>query len=136
MALELSFHPLQQKIYNDARRFKVISCGRRFGKSIYASQVAIIEGLRRKNGEIILVSPTFSQTQIIYNMIMKRLPEEYIKQKSVAEKYVELISGTRIYAKSGDKWLYQITASGSGTAGVYVRVGSQTPVRICTVTVQ
>ena len=40
------------------------------------------------------------------------------------------------YAKSGDKWLYQITASGSGTAGVYVRVGSQTPVRICTVTVQ
>ena len=102
MALELSFHPLQQKIYNDARRFKVISCGRRFGKSIYASQVAIIEGLRRKNGEIILVSPTFSQTQIIYNMIMKRLPEQYIKSRSVAEKYVELVSGTRIYAKSGD----------------------------------
>jgi phage FluMu gp28-like protein len=102
VALELSFHPLQQKIYNDTRRFKVISCGRRFGKSIYASQVAIIEGLRRKNGEIILVSPTFSQTQIIYNMIMKRLPEQYIKSKSVAEKYVELISGTRIYAKSGD----------------------------------
>lgn len=102
MGLELSFHPLQQKIYEDTRRFKVISCGRRFGKTVYAAQVAIIEGMKHKNGEIILVSPTFSQTQIIYNMIMKRLPEHYIKSKSVAEKYVELISGTRIYAKSGD----------------------------------
>ncbi len=102
MGLELSFHPLQQKIYEDERRFKVISCGRRFGKTVYAAQVAIIEGMKHKNGEIILVSPTFSQTQIIYNMIMKRLPEHYIRSKSVAEKYVELISGTRIYAKSGD----------------------------------
>ena len=102
MALELGFHPLQKMVYEDPHRFKILNCGRRFGKSVAASNIAIIKGLERKDGEIILVSPTFSQTQIIYNMIMKRLPEQYIRSKSVAEKYVELISGTRIYAKSGD----------------------------------
>jgi len=102
VALELSFHPIQQQIYEDPHRFKIVDMGRRGGKSYLASNVVIIAGLERKNGEIILVSPTFSQTQIIYNMIMRRLPERYIKSKSVAEKYVELVSGTRIYAKSGD----------------------------------
>lgn len=102
MALELGFHPLQKMVFDDPHRFKILDCGRRWGKTRLASYVCIIMGMSHKNGEIILVSPTFSQTQIIFNMILKFLPVEYIKSKSVAEKYVELISGTRIYAKSGD----------------------------------
>lgn len=102
MSLELGFHPLQKMVFDDPHRFKILDCGRRWGKTRLASYVCIIMGMSHKNGEIILVSPTFSQTQIIFNMILKFLPVEYIKSKSVAEKYVELISGTRIYAKSGD----------------------------------
>ena len=44
--LTLRFHPAQQAIYRSKARFKVVAAGRRFGKTFFAVESALVEALR------------------------------------------------------------------------------------------
>lgn len=100
--LNLQFLPGQLEVIQDKHRFKILICGRRWGKSVLASYRIIIAALTKPNGTYFLVSPSYSQTSIIWRMIKKNLPKEYIRRTMEGEKYIELKNGSLIFAKSGD----------------------------------
>lgn len=102
MILDLAFHERQLEIYQDTHRFKVVCCGRRFGKTRMASYIVIIKALSEPDQVIWLVSPKYSQTMIIWRMLRKYLPRSHISNIKEGELYIELVNGSTIWAKSAD----------------------------------
>lgn len=64
-------HVVQQKVVDRMRRFTILRIGRQAGKSFLASLVAVKRANDRPNQTIIVVAPTFKQTQAIYGRIRK-----------------------------------------------------------------
>ena len=100
--LNISLHEKQLEIFNDSHRFKVICCGRRFGKTRLAAYTVIIWALTTNEQVIWIVSPKYSQTMIMWRMIKKYLPKKYVADIKEGELYIELINGSTIWAKSAD----------------------------------
>lgn len=100
--IEISLHPNQFEIYQNPRRFKVISCGRRFGKTVLASRAISMSAMQKPNGTYFLVAPVAAQTDIIWKMIVKFIPQSAIRRIYVGNKRIELKNGSVIFAKSGD----------------------------------
>jgi hypothetical protein len=100
--LELSLHAKQTEIFHDPHRFKVVSCGRRFGKTTLCSIVIALLALQRPDQILWIVSPTFPQTMYVWRRIKRIIPRRFIKDIKEGEKFIELINGSTIWAKSGD----------------------------------
>jgi len=100
--LNFSLHETQLEVFNDRHRFKILCAGRRWGKSRLASYIVIIKALSKQDLVIWLVSPRYSQTLIIWRMLKKFLPKDYIKDIKEGTLSIELINGSTIWAKSGD----------------------------------
>lgn len=100
---EITFLPKQKEVLQHPARFKILACGRRWGKSQMSSYKIIIEALKKTDGVYWIVSPTYPQTKIIWRMIKKFMPKQAIKRIMEGELYIELKNGTTIWAKSGDK---------------------------------
>ena len=83
--------PLQEEIKNDPHRFKVVSIGRRAGKSLTAGNL-IIESLLRGDPSC-YICPTFPDLMTFYRYLIKKLPEEIITQNNQSLHYLELITG-------------------------------------------
>jgi len=95
-------HPKQLELLNDQHRYKVIRCGRRFGKSVYAVNFIISEAI--EGGDYWFVAPTYRQAkEIAWRLFEKYCPKELIKKKNETELSVELVNGARISLKGADK---------------------------------
>mgnify|MGYP003336018480 FL=1 len=96
--------PWQQDVFADKTRFKVISAGRRCGKSRLAATTLIIEGLRCPAGSAVLyVSPTMGQSrQIIWDLLLD-IGREVIQGSHVNNLDITLINGARIYVRGADR---------------------------------
>lgn len=100
--LNISLLPKQQEIFQTKARFKIISCGRRFGKTVLSSFIVILSALSKPNLTFFILSPNYAQTKILWRMIKRTLPKEAIKRIMEGELYIELKNGSMIFAKSGD----------------------------------
>lgn len=100
--LNVNLHPNQIDVFNDPARFKVLICGRRWGKSTLAAYIVLIAALSKKDGTYFLVSPTYSQTSIIWRMIKKIIPMNLVEKIMEGDKYIQFKNGSLIFAKSGD----------------------------------
>lgn len=100
--MNIQLLPKQREILANQARFKVCACGRRFGKSQMSAYKVVLSALQKANGVYWLVSPTYPQTKIIWRMIKKFLPREYVKRIMEGELFIELVNGSMIWAKSGD----------------------------------
>lgn len=85
-------HPAQAQIASDTHRFRVINCGRRFGKTTLA--VEEIKGLAlAKEARICYIAPTFQQARdIAWQMLIKELKPII---KKVNESRLELEVSTK-----------------------------------------
>jgi hypothetical protein len=90
------------EIYNDPHRFKVVACGRRFGKTRLCSYIVIVKALSKAEQVIWIVSPKYAQTAILWRMLKKYMPRSYIKDIKEGDMVIELINGSTIWAKSAD----------------------------------
>jgi phage FluMu gp28-like protein len=99
---EIKLHQNQIQIFKAPERFKIAITGRRFGKTYLAAYSIILSALKKQNGVYFVVSPSYAQTKIIWRMIKRFLPREYIKKIMEGELYIELVNGSLIFAKSGD----------------------------------
>jgi len=107
-------HPKQQELLDDNHRYKVIRCGRRFGKTLYAVNFIIKEAI--KGGDFWFVAPTYRQAKNIAWLIFEKyLPRELVKKKNETELSIELINGSRISLKGADN---PDSLRGSGLDGV------------------
>ena len=100
--LEINLFPYQMEIFNDPARFKVVSCGRRFGKTTLTAYIIIVHALQHKGEVSWIIAPIASQTGIMWRMIKRFIPMEYVKKIREGEKSIELVNGHTIWAKSGD----------------------------------
>ena len=99
-------HENQGKIVNSPARYKVVRCGRRFGKTTFAVYTLIEEALLADGGLFFYVAPTYAQAKMIaWNMLAKavaELPKALVTKVNEFGLYVELGHKSRIYLKGAD----------------------------------
>lgn len=95
-------HPKQQELINDNHRYKVIRCGRRFGKTVYAVNLIISQAVLNP-GDYWFVAPTYRQAkEIAWRVFEKYLPRELVSKKNETELSINLTNGSRISLKGCD----------------------------------
>src|SRR3990167_11072161 len=113
-------HKYQQVIRKDKHRFKVISCGRRFGKTTLAINVLIERALQTPNGLFWYISPTYRQSKAIaWRMLVSQyynLPPTLRGDKNESELWVE-INNAKIVLKGADS---EDSLRGSGLDGLVI----------------
>lgn len=97
-------HPKQQEVYDHPARFKVLACGRRWGKSLAAAQIGIDLAVNYgKQGWF--VSPTYNNVMTHW-INVKTLIGDRFTYKNEQQKYIEFMNGDMkgsISFKSGDR---------------------------------
>jgi hypothetical protein len=110
--VRFGLHAAQQEIHNHPARFKVVVCGRRFGKTTYAIIKCIVEGLRETNdygdpltddSEVVYIGTTLEQARRNAWHILKKLSEPVIGHDANGralvyenQSMVVLLNGVRI----------------------------------------
>lgn len=101
-----ALHPRQLEICNDPARFKVVACGRRFGKSLLCALIACAVAMQ-PGRKIWIVSDTYELADRVFLEIFHILVNElkFIKkgslgQASSKERYIKLPNGSLIQAKT------------------------------------
>lgn len=96
-------HANQITLHEDPHRFKVVVCGRRFGKSTFALNHTLNKALQ-KEGRYWIVAPSYKQAKSIYwrDHVRQWIPDEIVKKKNESELYVELVNGSIIELKGAD----------------------------------
>jgi len=108
-------HLKQQELLSDRHRYKVIRCGRRFGKTVYAVNHIISEAILT-GGHYWFIAPTYRQAKNIAWLIFEKyLPKELIVKRNETELSIELINGSHISLKGADN---PDSLRGSGLDGV------------------
>lgn len=101
-------HPAQAKIFQEAKRFNVLSCGRRFGKTTMGMDRLIHPALAGK--PVAWFSPTYKQLSEAWRNFETTL-SPIITRKQASEHRLELRSGGTIEA-----WSLENPDSGRGRA--------------------
>lgn len=99
-------HPAQQEILREAKRFSVLKCGRRFGKTVLTQELAIRAALDKK-----LVgywTPTYKDVSKVWDEI-KFILHPITKRKDEQLKQIKLITGGQI-----DFWSMEDPNNGRG----------------------
>lgn len=92
-------HPNQEKLHDDTHRYKVVRCGRRFGKTIFAIN-ELIERAALDTGNYWFIAPTYNQAKMIaWRVLLDYCPKELITKKNETELSVEFINGSKIDLK-------------------------------------
>lgn len=102
-------HPAQKKVLESAARFRVMMCGRRFGKSLISQNIAIEKGIERK--QVAYITPTYALGKRFFKEICKLLPEKIYKKNEtdllidfVTGGSIRFFTGERLDALRGTKW--------------------------------
>jgi len=101
--INVTLHEAQLKIFNSKKRFKIASCGRRFGKSYLAAWLLIIKALQSKDKDVFYVAPTFQQAKDILWSILKKIGHEVIKSTHENTATITLVNDRKIYLKGSDR---------------------------------
>ena len=103
--LDVKLHPAQLEIFNSTARFKVVSAGRRFGKSRLAAWILIIKALQSESKDVFYIGPTFQQAKdIMWNMLKELLHgTDLIETTHENTATMKLVNGRRISLKGSDR---------------------------------
>ena len=101
--LNVSLHDAEMEIFKSDKRFKVASCGRRFGKSYLAAWVLIIKALQSPAKDVFYVAPTFQQAKDILWSILKDVGQDVIKAAHENTATLTLVNDRKIYLKGSDR---------------------------------
>ena len=101
--LKVTLHDAQMQIFKSDKRFKVASCGRRFGKSYLAAWVLIIKALQSEDKDVFYVAPTFQQAKDILWSILKDVGQNVIKSTHENTATITLVNDRKIYLKGSDR---------------------------------
>ena len=103
--LDVQLHPAQLEIFNSEARFKVVSAGRRFGKSRLAAWMLIIKALQSESKDVFYIGPTFQQAKDIMWHMLKELLHgtDLIEQTHENTATMTLVNGRKISLKGSDR---------------------------------
>jgi hypothetical protein len=101
--IDLELHAGQEEVYGSPARFRVVACGRRWGKTTLAHGEVIVYGATNPGSVIWWVAPTYQQSMIAFRMLLATLPPS-LREVNRSDKVITLWNGTRISIKSGDRF--------------------------------
>ena len=95
----------QQQISDDTHRFRVVSAGRRFGKS-FLSINEIAKYARHPDQHVLYVAPTYRQAKnVIWEELKSRLYDrQWIHRVNESELEITLVNNSRIRIRSADNY--------------------------------
>ena len=102
---ELNFSLLkwQQKVFADNTRFKIVTAGRRCGKSRLSAVSLLIEGLNCPEGSSVMyIAPTIGQARTIIWDLLLDLGRQVIKSSHVNNLEITLVNGRKILVRGAD----------------------------------
>ena len=94
---------LQQDVFNDPARFKVVCAGRRCGKSRVAAWTMLIKALSTPKVKVFYVAPTQGQSRDILLGLLSDLAPPVITNKHVNNMDITLVNGSTIHLKGADR---------------------------------
>jgi hypothetical protein len=101
--LQWTLLPWQLKVWQSKKRFKVLACGRRVGKSNFAIKKTLAEGVAAPKGSaVVYVAPTQSQArQICWDALLDE-GKDVIKSAHVNSMDITLVNGVKIHVRSAE----------------------------------
>lgn len=96
-------HAIQRKVHLSKARFRVVTCGRRIGKTFLGCNEITKFACEHKNALCAWVAPTYRQSKIAYRLIKQALAQ-LIQHTSDSELLIELPNGARIIFCSSDNY--------------------------------
>ena len=77
MEVEINFNPheAQRAVLNSTARFRVLMCGRRFGKSLIAQVISVQESAQNER-LVAYITPTYQLAKIFFEQLISKLPKE------------------------------------------------------------
>lgn len=100
--LNIYLHDGQLEVLEDSRRFRVVACGRRWGKTTLAVAETLLFAAENPESLIWWVSPTHDQTKIAMRMLLRAVPA-VARDVNLSEKLVTLWNGSRYMFRSADR---------------------------------
>ena len=81
MEIEIPYEPrpLQEKIHNELKRFNVLVCHRRFGKTVLAVNHLIMTCCEKPNSRLAYIAPTYRQGKAVAYDYLKEYTEPLMK---------------------------------------------------------
>ena len=102
--LHLTLKPKASLVFNDPARFTMATCGRRFGKSYLACAKALDAALKKPRSNILMLAPTHEMGRAtLWRTLTDIVPDSWISKISQSILEMQLINGSRIECKSGDR---------------------------------
>lgn len=99
-------HPAQAAIFNDQTRFRLVSAGRRFGKTLFARRYAFEVALLNPDTYVWWVAPTYQDAnELGFEPLVDIIPEHLIdgSPKRSAPRKIPLTNGSVISFRSGER---------------------------------
>jgi len=93
-------HPAQQQVLDSPARFRVMMCGRRFGKSLISQDISIDSGINREH--IAYITPTYQLGKIFFQEMVKNLPSE-VYRKNESDLLLNFITGGSVRFFTGER---------------------------------
>lgn len=93
-------HQAQKAVLDSDARFRVMMCGRRFGKSLISQNVSIECALHRQS--IAYITPTYQLGKTFFKEICKLLPEKIYK-KNETDLMINFVTGGSIRFFTGER---------------------------------
>ena len=96
--------PQNQVFHHDAR-FKMLAAGRRFGKTHLSLVQLIVWGAQKAGSLNWYLAPTYRAAKsIAWRQLKAMVPKELFAEKNEVDLSIELINGSRIELKGGDRY--------------------------------
>jgi hypothetical protein len=100
--MQVELHQGQIEVANAPHRYRIVTAGRRWGKSTLA-QLIVIQWAVKQEGNYWIVAPSYRQAKMIHwRAIQKLLPKEWIKKKNEVELSLTLQNGSTIELKGAE----------------------------------
>lgn len=118
-------HPGQQKIRESGARFRIVACGRRWGKTKLASHELFEDAAGEMDQLCWWVAPDYRIADIGFNKVKDRIPPDFIYNiKRTKPKRIDLINGSQIEFRSAGK---EDGLIGEGVHSLVIDEASMTP---------
>lgn len=97
-------HAGQMLLHNSKARFRVMSCGRRFGKTLAASNELSKNALEHPSTLNWWVAPTYRQTEIAFEIMAEALKPVLAKPANRSRMRLDVINGSVIECRSAERY--------------------------------
>lgn len=97
-------HRYQLEFHRSNARFRILACGRRFGKTTAAAYEALRFAAKNGRSTVWIVAPTYAQSMIMWRKLFEFLPPELLAEVNRSERYARLVNGSTIWVKSAEKY--------------------------------